>query len=93
MPGPCRLATLGEDVGERVRPRGHACRAFNDSGELQTLAPLAGLKNLEYFHAWGSTRVIDGDLSQLAALPNLVEVRMRNRRTYRPPVAEIIDSA
>jgi hypothetical protein len=33
--------------------------------------------------------VVDNDLSPLLALPELVEIRMRDRRDYKPKVREI----
>lgn len=58
-------------------------------GDIASLAPLAGLRELERLGAWESTRVLDGDLSVLLSLPRLREVRMRDRREYRPRVGEI----
>jgi hypothetical protein len=62
---------------------------FSDCGDIESLAPVAALQRLETLYAWGSTRVLDGDLSPLAHLPRLVDVRMRERREYRPHVSEI----
>jgi hypothetical protein len=62
---------------------------FSESGDLASLAPMTALAQLEVFYAWGSTRVLDGDLSPLAQLPRLREVRMRDRRGYNPRVAEL----
>jgi hypothetical protein len=39
--------------------------------------------------AWGSTTITDRDLTPLASLPNLREIRMRDRPGYRPRVAEL----
>jgi internalin A len=61
----------------------------NDCGEIESLAPVAGLTQLETFCAWGSTRIVDGDLSSLAALPRLREIRMRDRHGYRPRLADV----
>ena len=58
-------------------------------GDIATLAPLRGLDRLEEFLAWESTRIVDGDLSVLLELPRLRTVGMRDRREYRPRVAEI----
>jgi hypothetical protein len=44
------------------------------------------------FYAWGSTRILDGDLSPLARLPRLKQIRMRNRRGYRPAVGDLVAS-
>jgi hypothetical protein len=62
---------------------------ISDCGDIESLAPVRSLKQLGVLYAWGSTRVVDGDLSPLAALPRLKEVRMRDRRNYRPRVAEV----
>jgi internalin A len=58
-------------------------------GDIASLAPLRGLDRLEEFFAWESTRVLDGDLSVLLELPRLRTLGMRDRREYRPRVAEI----
>ncbi|WP_028063370.1 hypothetical protein [Solirubrobacter soli] len=58
-------------------------------GDIASLAPLRGLTHLEEFFAWESTRVLDGDLSVLLELPRLRTIGMRDRREYRPRVAEI----
>jgi hypothetical protein len=58
-------------------------------GEIASLAPLVSLRRLEKFFAWESTRVMDGDLSPLLALPELGVVAMQSRREYRPSVAEV----
>jgi internalin A len=63
---------------------------FSDCGDVESLAPIAALRQLEELHAWGSTRVLDGDLSPLANLPRLRDVRMRSRRNYRPSVPGVM---
>ena len=65
--------------------------AFGDCGDIPTLAPLRPLDELRVVLAWGDTRVLDADLSPLADLPNLEELRMRDRREYRPRVRELVD--
>lgn len=62
----------------------------SDCGDLESLAPMGLLDALELFHAWGSTRVVDGDLSPLTRLPRLREIRMRDREGYRPRVADVV---
>jgi hypothetical protein len=62
---------------------------FSECGDLASLAPMIALAQLEVFYAWGSTRVLDGDLTPLVQLPRLREIRMRARRTYKPRVAEL----
>lgn len=70
------------------------CRAltrFNasDCGDVASLEPLRDLARLRHLRLYGTTRVLDGDLSVLADLPVLEDLRMRSRREYRPSVAEI----
>jgi hypothetical protein len=62
---------------------------LNDCGDVASLAPIVALQRLEKFHAWGSTRIVDDDLSPLAQLPTLKAIRMRDRRSYNPRVAEL----
>lgn len=62
----------------------------NDCGDVSSLSPIESLQQLELFHAWESTRIVDGDLSPLTRLPRLKEIRMRDRRGYKPRVAEIV---
>jgi hypothetical protein len=69
--------------------RGLRFLSFSECGPIASLAPLAHLPALEVVHAWGTTRVMDEDLSPLASLPRLAEIRMRERRGYRPGVGAI----
>lgn len=62
---------------------------IGDCGDLPSASELRGFKELETLSAWGSTRFVDGDLSTIVDLPSLSELRMRNRRHYRPAVSEI----
>ena len=64
--------------------------SLSDCGDIASLAPIASLTRLETLYAWGSTRIVDGDLSPLARLPRLKEVRMRSRRGYSPPLADLL---
>jgi hypothetical protein len=61
----------------------------SEGGDLESAAPLAGLVELEELYAYGSTRFVDGDLSPLARLPKLNELRMQSRRHYRPSVPDL----
>lgn len=58
-------------------------------GPIESLGPLTALDHLEVLYAWGSTRVVDGDLTPLTRLPRLAELRMRDREEYRPRVSDI----
>jgi len=57
--------------------------------QIESLAPLGGMAALETLHAWGSTRIVDGDLSPLLRLPSLREVRMKSRPEYRPSLEAV----
>jgi hypothetical protein len=61
----------------------------SDCGAVESLRPVAKLTNIETLYAWGSTRIVDNDLAPLLQLPRLTEIRMRNRRDYRPTLAAI----
>jgi hypothetical protein len=60
-----------------------------EGGDLESAAPLGGLLELQELYAYGSTRFVDGDLSPLARLPKLDELRMQSRRHYRPSVPDL----
>jgi hypothetical protein len=62
---------------------------ISELGEIESLAPLGGLKRLNTFYAYGSTRVMDADLTPLMKLPLLEDLRIMNRRGYTPSVAEV----
>jgi internalin A len=64
----------------------------SDCGRIDSLSPLANLTELEVLYAWGSTRVLDGDLTPLLKLPRLREIRMRDRREYKPRIRDIPSS-
>ncbi|GAB2583260.1 leucine-rich repeat domain-containing protein [Microlunatus antarcticus] len=63
-----------------------------EGGDLESAAPLAGLVELEELYAYGSTKFVDGDLTPLARLPRLNELRMQSRRHYRPSVPDLKES-
>lgn len=62
---------------------------FSEAGEVPTLSFIRSLQKLEWLHIYGSTRVADGDLSPVAALPRLTDFRMQNRRHYAPSVNDV----
>lgn len=62
---------------------------LSECGDIESLLPLNGLGDLEVLQLFGSTKVLDGDLGPIDALPSLRELRMQSRRHYRPSVAEI----
>jgi internalin A len=65
---------------------------LSEGGQVPTVAPLAGMHELERLYLYGSTNVLDGDLTPIARLPRLKDFRMQSRRTYTPTVKAIQDS-
>lgn len=61
----------------------------SDCGDIESLRPLKDLERLEVLWLFGTTEVIDGDLSPIAGLPRLRELRMQERRSYSPPTAQV----
>jgi hypothetical protein len=62
---------------------------LSECGDLPSVAPLRELVSIEDLLMYGTTKVVDGDLTPIADLPRLKELRMQSRRHYRPSVAEI----
>lgn len=62
---------------------------FSDCGDVASLSPLGHLDHLERLYLYGSTRVLDNDLSPVLRLPRLHDFRMQSRRDYRPSVQDI----
>jgi hypothetical protein len=58
--------------------------AIVDCKQVDSIAPLRGLRDLEVVALGGSTVIGDDDLSVLLDLPRLREVRVADRRSYRP---------
>jgi hypothetical protein len=83
----CRALRAIDDLDGLINLR---WLGLNDCRDLESLAPVRSLAHLEVLHAWGSTRVADGDLSSLAELPRLREIRMRDRIEYKPRLAELV---
>jgi hypothetical protein len=82
----CPALSALDDVEPLVNLRFFGC---SNCGDVESLAPVGALTQLEVLYAWGSTHVIDRDLSPLARLPQLREIRMRDRRGYKPTVADL----
>jgi internalin A len=75
-----------DDIGQL----GNLCfLEIGDCGHIDSVRPLSGLNRLEVLDAWGTTEVLDGDLTPLAHLPALRELRIRPRRSYTPDVRDI----
>lgn len=56
--------------------------SLSDIGQIPDLAPIALLSQLRAFFFTGRTKVLNGDLGVLLALPLLQEVSFQNRRHY-----------
>lgn len=81
----CRVRDLSPLASQR------SLRFLNasDCGELASLGPLRELTDLSDLWLFGTSKVMDDDLSPLCSLPQLRELRMQSRRSYRPSVEDI----
>lgn len=61
----------------------------SDCGEIESLHPLERLGDLELLWLYGTTKVADDDLSPIADLPRLRELRMKPRKSYRPSLEQV----
>jgi hypothetical protein len=82
----CRRIEWLDAIGSAV---GLEFLNVSDCGDVQSLSPLAALHELRILYLYGTTRVLDGDLTPLTRLPRLAELRMQSRREYGPSVREI----
>jgi hypothetical protein len=85
----CPFITDLNDIGGLINLR---FLGVSNCGDIESLAPVGSLRQLEVFYGWGSTRIVDGDLSPLTQLPHLGEIRMRDRSAYSRRVSEIVDA-
>ncbi len=58
-------------------------------GDIDSLHPIAGLSEVTVLYLYESTRIVNGDLEPLLGLRNLSDLRMMNRKHYKPEVAEV----
>ena len=58
----------------------------SESGSLDSLGPIAGLTGIQRLYLYGSTTIADGDLTPLLSMTRMRDLRMMNRRHYRPTV-------
>lgn len=84
----CRSVNSLTDVRDLINLR---WLSASNCGDIESLQPVLALQHLERFHAWESTRIVDGDLSPLAGLPRLKDIRMVDRRGYHPRVKDLKD--
>jgi internalin A len=71
--------------------RGLVSLQISDVGPIESLAPLRDLLKLERLVAYGDTKILDGDLSYLLALPALRLLAMASRKSYAPSVEEVAE--
>ena len=86
--GGCSFLTDLDDIAGLINLR---FLGVSNCGDIESLAPIGSLHQLEVLYAWGSTRVVDGDLSPLTQLPQLREIRMRDRANYTPHESDLTD--
>jgi hypothetical protein len=48
------------------------------------------MTELENLHMWGTTRILDDDLTPLLQLRKLTDLRIRGRASYRPTLVEVM---
>lgn len=60
-----------------------------DSGDIESLNPVAGLIELEELYLYGSTNILDHDLTPITGLKRVKIIAMMNRRGYVPSVEEL----
>ena len=75
----CNKITEIKELAELPRLRSVA---MNDSGAIESIRPLAKTESLETLLFYGTTNILDGDLSPLKNLKRLSNVSYQNRRHY-----------
>jgi hypothetical protein len=62
---------------------------FSECGDILSVVPLGELRYLERLYLYGTTKILDGDLRPLSALPSLRDLRLKSRPNYSPPRSEL----
>lgn len=62
---------------------------LGDCKDLASIAPLQPLQVLEKLHIWGTTKILDDDLSPILDLPALEDVRIKERKSYTPSASAV----
>jgi hypothetical protein len=78
-----------QDLEPVSRPIGLRLLNASECGDVPSVRPLARLQKLEVLWLFGTTRILDDDLGPIRALPQLRELRMKSRKSYRPSVEKI----
>jgi hypothetical protein len=82
----CQRITVLDDVASAT---GVQFLNLGNCGDIASLKPLSDMSELRRLYLYESTKILDGDLTPLLALRRIEELRMADRRSYRPSVAEI----
>lgn len=82
----CRKLTTLDDV---AFASGVRYLNMGNCGDLESLAPIRNLQELRELLLYESTKFVDADISPLLELPKLTDLRLMNRKHYRPKVAEV----
>lgn len=89
------LETLELNVCRKVRNidgivKLHRLRRLQlcDDGDIDSLAGLESLQSLESFFFYGSTNIVDGDLSPLTQLNHLSNLSFKDRKHYSHKLAD-----
>jgi hypothetical protein len=84
--GACRRINSLNDMSSLV---GLRFLDVSEGGDIDSLRPISDLKRLERLYLYDTTRIVDGDLTPLLGLPRLADLRMMNRRHYKPSMPEV----
>jgi hypothetical protein len=57
--------------------------------KIKSVKPLLKLKKLIFLYLWEKTKIYDGDIRCILALPNLKELSFLNRRNYNLKIEEV----
>lgn len=82
----CRRLTSLADLSGLI---GLRMLDVSESGTLASLTPITAMTHLETLYLYGSTTIDDGDLTPLLTMRRMDDLRMMNRRHYRPTVAQV----
>jgi hypothetical protein len=83
-------APLNSRALERLRGLKHL--DLSEGRDLDSLTFIRGTPDLQSLYLYGTTNVVDADLSPLLSLSRLSDLRMRNRRAYRPSLETVRDA-
>lgn len=76
-------------INDLARCAGLRRLSIAESGDIESLSPATGLLNLEELYLYGSTKILDHDLTPIAGLRKLRTLAIMNRRGYGPSANEL----